>query len=198
MQMSESLAGAPEGLSETSCEATEFICSTEIGGFEGCELINNEQLAGYLKETLPPSHFEGCPSIEFDPSHPLFIQSPYTLGFYECDSHAIHVGDESRFSEGAEGMKDTIIHEVGHNVQSNFAEDNPEFDEAWARLHVESWQTYMNEGIGFVSNYATTDMYEDFAESYKTYVRDPELLEFHSPEKYEFLRNNVFSAREYL
>ena len=66
MHTSESLTGTLEGFKETSCESSEFICSTEVCGFESCEVINNKQLTNYLQETIPVSHFEGCPSIELD------------------------------------------------------------------------------------------------------------------------------------
>jgi hypothetical protein len=48
-----------------------------------------------------------------------------------------------------------------------------------------------------VSDYARTDELEDFAESYMFYVRDPAVLRQASPEKYEFLRLELFAGREY-
>jgi hypothetical protein len=195
--MLESLTNNPENLGETANETSEFVSSTEICGFEDCELINNEQLANYLTETIPPSHFEGCPSIEFDPYHSLFIDNPNTLGFYECGSHAIHVCQESRFSDGVEGMVDTVIHEIGHNAYFDIIEYNPELNSQWETLYSESWLKNLSEGTGFVSDYAMTNKYEDFAESYKIYVRDPEILQVMSPEKYAFLRDSIFSGREY-
>jgi hypothetical protein len=197
MQVSESLSTNPENFSETGKESSEFVCTTEICGFEDCEFICNQELADYLKENIPPSHLEGCPSIEFDPRHPLFIRSPFTLGFYECGSHAIHIGDELRFPDGIEQMKDTVIHEIGHNAYDEIIETSPELNAQWEILNSESWEKYATQGTGFVSSYATTDKYEDFAESYMTYVRDPERLEFFSPEKYTFLRDHLFAGREY-
>lgn len=195
--MLESLTNNPENLGETANETSEFVSSTEICGFEGCELINNEQLANYLKETIPPSHLEGCPSIEFDPHNTNFIEDPTCLGFYLLGSHAIHIAEESRFSDGVEGIVDTIIHEIGHNAYFDIVEYNPELNSQWEKLNFESLLKTLIDGTGFVSDYAMTNKYEDFAESYMTYVSDPELLQFMNPEKYEFLRDNVFSGREY-
>ena len=178
-------------------ETQEFANATEICNFEGCTLLGNEQLAGYLNETLPPSHLEGCPRIEFDPHNYEFVNSPGTLGFYECGSHAIHIADETRFPGGAEGVLDTVTHEVGHNAYAGLIETNPELAAKWEALNAESWQELLTDGAGFVSDYATTNQYEDFAESYMAYVRDPEKLQILSPDKYAFLHDYVFAGREY-
>lgn len=58
-------------------------------------------------------------------------------------------------------------------------------------------ETFARDGTGFVSPYARTNIYEDFAETYMNYVRDPQRLLFCSPEKYEFMRNEIFSGNEY-
>lgn len=197
MQEFESMLTDVEQVAESSQETKEWVGGTEICNFEGCQLTNNEQLAGYLSENLPPSHLEGCPAIEFDPNNSLFQESPNTLGFYETGSHAIHICDESRFANGSAGLLDTVIHEVGHNTYAGFVEINPELDAKWQQLHQNSLEKYNAEGTGFVSDYATTNKFEDFAESYKSYVRDPEKLQFLCPEKYEFLHDYVFSGREY-
>ena len=71
------------------------------------------------------------------------------------------------------------------------------------RLHVEIQDAGITAEIsewlsgGFVSEYARTNQYEDFAESYKAYVRDPELLQFMNPEKYVFMRDEVCVGQEY-
>ena len=195
--MLESITNNLENLGETINETSEFVSLTEICGFEGCELINNEQLANYLSETIPPSHFEGCPSIKFDPHHTHFIEVPNSLGFYVLGSNDIHIAEESRFSDGVEGIVDTVIHEIGHNAYYDIVEYNPELNSQWEKLNFESLLKNLIEGTGFVSDYAMTDKYEDFAESYNIYVRDPELLQFMNSDKYEFLRDYVFSGREY-
>lgn len=194
----ESLMRGPENLCEVGTKLTEFIGTTEIRNFEGCELINNEQLVNYLNETIPSSHLEGCPSIEFDPENLLFTEYPDCLGFYECGSRAIYLAGEERFPDGTEGLKDTIIHEIGHNAYAGIVEYNQELAAKWEALNAESWQKVLTEGTGFVSDYAMTNKYEDFAESYMTYVRDPERLQIMNSEKYDFMREHLFSGREYL
>lgn len=193
----ESLKSNPENLREIRDKIREFVGSTEIFNFEGCKLINNEQLAKYISEIIPLSHLEGCPSIEFDPNNPQFTECPGTLGFYECGSHTIHLADEGRFPNGTEGMKDTVTHKIGHNAYAGIVENNPELAANWDALNAESRQKLLTDGTGFVSDYAMTNKYEDFAESYMTYARDPEKLQVLSSEKYAFMRGYVFAGREY-
>ncbi len=174
--------------------ATEFVDHTEISGFETSGLLTNEQLANYIRETIPPSHLEGCPSIEYASSDLYFLLHPDCLAYFDPQNHEIKVGPSERFvmySEGKEGMIDTVTHEIGHNAHQNLIENRPEVAKGWEEIHLVSGE---NE---FVSDYARTNVYEDFAETYNTYVRDPELLQFVSPQKYEFMRDVVFSGREY-
>lgn len=177
-------------------DATEWVGSTEICNFEGCHLINSEQLANYLHETVPPSHLEGCSSIAFDPNHPVFLESPNTLGFFETNSHRIHISDETRFPNGSEDVLNTITHELGHNVQACLIEKDPELSEKWKQLYQESWDKVAASEPGFVSEYAKTNQHEDFAESYRAYIRDPEKLQILAPEKYQFMHDYVFAGRE--
>jgi len=197
MQAFESLMSGAETLSETNGETREFVGPTEVCGFENCELMSNEQLGNYLSETIPPSHLEGCPSIEFDPQNYEFMNDPQTLGFYECGSHAIHIADETRFTEGAEEIIETVIHEVGHNAYAEIIETNPILEAQWEGLNAGSYLQFLVDGTGFVSDYARTNQYEDFAESYMTYIGDPEKLQMLSPDKYEFMYDHVFAGREY-
>jgi hypothetical protein len=67
--------------------------------------------------------------------------------------------------------KDTVTHEIGHNAYAGIVENNPELVAKWETLNAESWQQLLTDGTGFVSDYATTNKYEGFAESYMTYVR---------------------------
>jgi hypothetical protein len=84
---------------------------------------------------------------------------------------------------------DTITHEVGHNVHYNMHIDNLELATEWENLY--------HQNAGFVTAYARTNEFEDFAESYRTYVFEPESLLLYSPVKYEFIRVEVFDGYEY-
>jgi len=76
-------------------------------------------------------------------------------------------------------------------------EGRPDLAVRWEQLHAASIGRAWIDGLGFVSEYAKTNQFEDFAESYMTYIRDPETLLFASPEKYQFMRDEVFFGREY-
>ena len=103
----------------------------------------------------------------------------------------------SNSQNNAAALLDTLIHEIGHNVNFNIRRDNFDLDVEWRLMYEESNKTFPQDGKGFVTNYARTTKYEDFAESYRTYVRDPKSLLFFSPAKYEFMRDKIFNGREY-
>lgn len=169
--------------------------ATEVSSFNESGLLTNEQLADYLGKTLPSSHFEKCPSIKYDPTDSLFSEKPRCLAYFDPKDHAIKAGPAERFDaaqpESANGILGTTVHEVGHNVHENILGNNPEVAAKWEQIHTQSGRN------GFVSDYARKSVYEDFAESYRAYVHDPQALKFHSPIKYEFMCSNVFGGREY-
>jgi hypothetical protein len=170
--------------------STERVEQTEVGGFEKSGLLSSEGVADYIKETVPPEHLENCPSIQYDPDHPVFEESENTLAFYTPKTGEIRVGPSDRLADTNE-LLDTITHEIGHNVHQNIIDQQPGVADSWNKLYSKS------DTNDFVSSYARTNVYEDFAETYMTYVRDPELLQFVNTTKYEFMRNNVFGGREY-
>ena len=179
---------------EAQVEISELVGQTEIGGFEQTELFSNEQIADHLRQELPITHLEGCPSISYEPEHENF--NPWSgagvLGFFELDSHEIKIGPMDRF-ESTRALLETVTHEVGHNLHFNLIQNNPELVGQWERL----FQDSNISGEGFVSQYARTNAYEDFAETYKVYVHDPDYLQFMNSEKYEFMKNEIFYGREY-
>jgi hypothetical protein len=197
MQGFESISPGVEGLNKNGLEAKEYLGTTEISHFEGCGLISNEQLSGYLREILPPTNLENCPAIEFDPYNSLFAWNPGILGFYEPLSHQIHIGPSERFFNSIEGLLNTVIHEVGHNAYAGLIEKRLELATKWESLYRQSWDHYMKDGTGFVSSYAATNKFEDFAESYMNFIKNPENLKIMSQEKYSFMRDNVFAGLEY-
>lgn len=176
---------------ETGLRAVEQIGMTDIGAFERSGLITNEQLGEYLRDALPPTHLERCPGIAYEPAPSA--DCPDALGLFETRTHRIEIcGPPERFEHEPGGIQGVVVHEVGHNVHQNLVETRPEAAAAWEALHRQS----VASGEGFVSTYASASAFEDFAESYKTYVIDPERLQFYSPEKYEFMRQ-IFAGQEH-
>ncbi len=178
---------------ETGLNQTELINQTEISKFELSNIADTEDVTEYLRDTIPQSHLENCPSIRYEPiPNELY---PNAKGTFTRDSHEICIWGED--IAGSEELKATLTHEIGHNVHENLMNNNPELANKWQNLHQESLGLYQQNGSGFVTEYAKTNVYEDFADSYMAYIGDPEKLQFYNPEKYEFMRDNVFSGQEY-
>lgn len=172
--------------------------STKLSGFERISDHGNEAIAEYLRDTIPAEHLEGCSEIKYDPENRLFTENPYALGVYHTDTRTIEIASETRF-ESVNDLLDTVVHETGHNVYANLEKSNPGAIERWEQMYQESKLFGgFDAGLGFVSEYAKTSKFEDFAESYRTYVRDPELLKFMNETKYEFMKYQVFEGKEYL
>ena len=166
----------------------------DIKGFERSDVMTNQEVDNYLEDNLPADHLRGdrITSIQYSDQ-------------YHGDQHSTVLGTcstnpETRVSEievhrqTPEGsvdrgsMEHTLTHEVGHNIYYNMGESNMSF---WNQLSTHS-------GVdGYVSNYARTNVREDFAESYASYVRDPELLQEVNSQKYTFMKHQVFGGREY-
>ncbi len=180
--------------SETELAKTELVNQTEVSNFELSSLVSNENIADYIRETIPQSHLENCAAIHYEPQ--ANEQYPFALGTFDRSNREICIWGDENFN-GSRDVLSTLTHEIGHNAHENIMDKQPELAEKWSQLHEQSFDKYQQEGLGFVSSYAQTNVYEDFADSYAAYLRDPEKLQFYSPEKYEFMQNNIFSGEEY-
>lgn len=182
--------------SDFSENLSNLVGDTPIEGFEQLADGGNEDIADYLRDTIPEWHFDGCTKIEYAPDSSTFKIHDSALGVFYPKNRNIEIASMERF-ETVGDMIDTVVHETGHNVHENLLENNKDAAEKWEELYRRSISEE-NSIFGFVSDYAKTSVYEDFAESYKTYVRDPELLKFMNEEKYEFMKTYVFEGKEYL
>lgn len=171
----------------------ELIDETEISNFEVSRLVSTEAVTDYIRETIPVSHLENCPSIRYEPI-PNEI-NPYARGTFERETHEIRMWGDC--PAGADEMITAVIHEIGHNVHENLIGDHPELAAEWEKLHQASFDTYEQNGLGFVKEYSRANEYEDVADPYRTYIGDPEKLQFYNPDKYEFMKENIFDGQEY-
>lgn len=194
MNILESFSKEGSEIPVNSLETPAYFGETKISEFQNSELLTNRELQNYLSQEIPLSHLENCPSIEYDPDNKEFVNDPYVLAFFTPADHEIKIGPSER-SGDTDGFLDTITHEIGHNVHTNLFEEHPDLEKKWSDLHGGVGQALF--GDTFVSDYARTSKYEDFAESYRTYVRDPELLQFVSMDKYNFMKEEVFNGKEY-
>ncbi len=164
-----------------------------VQGFEKAEILSNEDVAEHLSTELPEEHgdVKRVKEIEYTDEY-IGDERTYIAGRCITDEHGVSKIEINRqspeSSHDAEGMKQTITHEIGHNVYYNLDEGQRE---EWREVYDDSARRQ------FVSAYARTNEREDFAESYKAYVHDPERLKRRSLAKYKFMHHYVFKGREY-
>ena len=99
-------------------------------------------------------------------------------------------------------LKSVLIHEIGHIVDINLARSNQ-------RLNYFSEISWLNDNLavaddtGFVSGYAATDAFEDFAETYAYYLlhgdkfRTLMTASSITKRKYDFMEYSIFAGTEY-
>jgi len=176
------------------------LCLPPVEGFEKSGLMTNQEVRGYLEETFPEQHAN---NVTLDGVHyrDRFVGSEQAveLGHWQKEQVVeglnIHHRDiviNPQSPEGnrdREALRDTIAHEVGHQVFREYLRAGDQAD--WRALSGDRPRP------ACVSDYAQTSEREDFAESYRAYVRDPEALRRVSSDKYDFLRDRVFAGREY-
>ena len=182
-------------LEEIGQTSTDWVGATEISNFESSGWASTEGVAGYLHETIPPTHLEGCSQIQYE-SNPSELY-PNARGTFDSQSREINVWTPSEQLQGMEDTVEPLTHQVGYNAYENIKTYRADIAEQWSELHKRSSTQYTQDGSGFISERSRTDECEDFAETYTTYLHDPEKLKFSSPEKYEFMKQEVWSGREY-
>ncbi|MGF1567287.1 MAG: hypothetical protein ACFCVD_04330 [Nodosilinea sp.] len=174
---------------------TDWVSSTEIGNFEASGWTSTGEVASFLREILPPTHLENCRNIQYE-SKPNAEYSN-AVGTFDCKSREIIIGESIERLPDMEDRIEPLTLQIAYNSYENVRVNRPDLLEQWSELHDQSLERNNQDGLGFVSSRANKDVCEDFAETYTTYLHDPERLKFYSPEKYEFMRQEVFSAREY-
>lgn len=91
----------------------------------------------------------------------------------------------------------TTYHEIAHNYGTYYGIDS---SAEW--LKVSGWKEVNKKFINerpeeFVTRYAASNFFEDFAESFTYYRYYPQTLKEKSPTRYEFLKNKIFSGKEF-
>lgn len=169
--------------------ATPVNCIDKITDFEASGLITNEEVETFLRDTIPLSHLDRCLKIKYIVKTGDALTTPVSGRFIPVFRH-ISVYLIARGYRSPQEILDTLLHEVGHNVHYNLRIDNLEMAGEWTML-------YQQPEAGYVSEYARTNEYEDFAESYLAYIRAPDLLLMYSPIKYDFIKTYIFDGYEY-
>jgi WXG100 family type VII secretion target len=184
-------------LSSKNGKPSEIPDETKVSSFGKSGVMSDQDVRKFLNKDFPAAHT--------DPAHLTGIEYTDTYvpaskpGYYQaglCTTNTtkntsfIVINRQSPTGSSDKGsMKGTIAHEVGHNVYYNVVPEKARND--WDALSNGSTATQ------YVSDYAKTNVREDFAETYRTYMLDPDALKAASKDKYEFMRDRVFDGREY-
>ncbi len=187
------------GIAAASAKATQAGGASFVAphGFEKSGVMSNESVKQFLTDTLPSAHLNPATltKLQYDDTFQGDAQGNTTLGVTKHNGlsgkNEITIYRQSpagSFNESE--MKYTVTHEVGHNVYWNLSSDQKK---EWSRICAADRYA----GQDKVSDYAWTNIREDFAESYAHYVLDPVKLFDVSPAKYQFIQDFVFGGRRY-
>jgi len=175
---------------------TRANCVDNVTGFEASGVITDDEVKQFLRDVIPLSHMDGCRGIKYIPQRGQLHGSDLAGSIIPV-YREIQVFEVDAEFQTAEQILETVTHEIGHNVHKNIRANNMAVDGRWAALYNQSLATYNANGLGFVSDYARTDKFEDFAETYWVYIFNPQFLKAVNPDKYEFMRVEVFAGVEY-
>jgi hypothetical protein len=175
---------------------TPINCLDHINDFEASGLMTNAQVEAYLRATIPQAHLDNCRAIRYIPKT-VEVGSEVAAGKFIPLFRYISVYAAPPPYHTLDDLLQTLVHEIGHNAHFNLRLVDQERAKRWTELYQQSQATFAATGLGFVSEYARLNEFEDFAESYAAYVRQPGLLKHYNPDKYEYMRQNIFGGREY-
>lgn len=144
-----------------------FIYPTVVG------TPSQEAMTWAALDTLPMHEAVRPISIETLPS---FKQGPNYLGINRIAIGRIEINAGGYDMELPSQFKETVIHEVGHSNDYKAG-----MFSMLTRQHGSSHEPFGKPG--FVSDYATTQPAEDFAETYRVHHTHPEELAAVNPEK---------------
>jgi hypothetical protein len=176
--------------------------------FENSSNMNQVELDSVIKaiQSFPSGLF---PMLE-NKQLTKFLRG-YTLTIYDTDNSRVFANSSITFfdhwSDIPESeMKEYVTtHELAHYIADQLSLNQ---EKAWHKLsgwsvikgrmqeeEEKKWQ--FSKTDVFISNYAQTNPAEDFAETVSAYRYNPELLRGVSPDKYQFMKEVVFSGIEY-
>ena len=167
---------------------TAVNCIHNIYDFDASGVVTDEDVETFIRNTIPLEHLDRCLRIRYV-NHITDVRSTPAAGRFMPVVRHISVYPVTGGGLTPQDIFDTLTHEIGHNVHYNMRIDNLALANEWENL--------FHQNAGFVSDYARTNEFEDFAESYRAYVLEPEKLFLYSPAKYEFIRVEVFEGYEY-
>lgn len=166
-------------------------CIDKIQGFGASGVTSDEAVEQYIRRTLPLHHLDHCRGIKYIAVDAAAHSTPIAGNIIPV-YREINIYSHGAF-ESEDFLLDTLVHEIGHNVHYNIRRDNFDLDVQWAELFRQSEK----DRELFISDYAQTNKFEDFAETYMFYVRYPDFLMLVNLNKYEYMRSKIFNGQEY-
>ena len=124
--------------------------------------------------------------------------SPFSVirGKYFFHKKTIQIFDPAFEPSGDETGEELVIHEIAHALwgKSIWYAFPQHLRDEYKSL---SWEEDEIIGKEFISEYSKTNVHEDFAEHFAMYLDNPETLLHRTPEKYQWLQENIFVNTEY-
>lgn len=220
-----SLNGQPELKFQSRC--TQVICAIQeiYGATEGLQLLFLLKTYGFNGSHLRTKHASPWTAPELNEILQALADYPLHLYPVAYNKRLVHFTRGKRYSMGDRTIanasieifdlwnelsfaerQQTLLHELGHSLAYNKRLDS---SPAW--LSLGGWKEVRKKynGIEYrdyvledpskaVSEYGMENPSEDFAESVVAYRFAGSRLKQNHPLKYEFLKTQVFAAREYL
>ena len=164
-----------------------------VSQFAQSGLTDSLEVADYIEQEIPAEHLAGLDNIQYvnDPG----AYESGLMGMWQSDPTTGETSIKVYPHDDRNEMFDTIAHEIGHNAEAVLQQENPTAIETWNQIYAEGigkLAESSGEQNEFVTPYAETSPEEDFAESYATYLNDPDLLTAVSPAKHAFMDEQVF------
>ena len=179
-------AALDDAFAEVDFDDIEMVEDTDVANFNESELTTTEEVANYMEESIPEEHLDGLDSIEYVDDELAYQEGLMGMWIDDPETDIAHIEVYPHDDVGI--MYDTVAHEIGHNAEETL---EPDLLDDWNDLYE---QSDLDE---FVTPYASESAQEDFAETYSFYINDPPLVQATSPDKYDFMKDNVFDGKEF-
>lgn len=183
----------PQG--DVNMEDVTRVQDLTVANFSESGFTDAPSVGKYIVENIPPEHLNGLSNLEYVNDGQKYAEG--VMGMWVRDDNGDQTIEVYPHDDPGELMN-TVAHEIGHNAEDNVA---PGVMDSWGKLYQQSQLAYEDsngESNEFVTAYAHANSSEDFAESYAYYINDPPYFYAVSPDKYDFLKNDVFNGKEFL
>lgn len=177
-----------------------------------------KQLPPTFKRLKTLDRLKRMPHGKLSPRSPnaaAYARPGYKSSYYSAEGEIVFI--DSAFKDDKTWGALVAIHELAHHVDFSKSDKTQfglseipafmkisgwkksvkyETDAKGKKVQVEDWSHTKDKK--FVTSYAATEPAEDLADTAAYYVLEPQKLKSIDPEKYEYVKNNLFGGKEYL